>query len=114
MRRARANAGALAVALLGLSASWTTAAPQTAPTFQRAACVPHKTLTALLSIQYGETPLFRGTTPEGSVTMLFVSAARTWTIVAARPDGLSCIVDYGIALDIVPRPDKRQDASAAE
>ena len=66
---------------------------------QQPACGPHEQLVKHLTEKYGERAMFVGSTgePEKPVTVQFWAnrETRTWTIVIAREDGVSCVASSG-------------------
>lgn len=67
-----------------------------------AACGPRLHLVQQLANKYGERQVAMGLAANGQVMELFASADQEWTLVASRPDGISCIVAAGAHLTFVP------------
>lgn len=52
-----------------------------------------------LSKDFRETPMAVGMVNQSAVMEIFVSDTGTWTILATRPDGISCLVSAGEGWD---------------
>lgn len=65
-------------------------------------CAPHKEMVSLLSDKYKETPKGLGLVHGTRVVELFVSRAGTWTILATKLDGKTCIIAAGKDWEDVP------------
>lgn len=68
----------------------------------QAACAPRDQIVQELATKYGERQVVLGLAADGHVMELFAGATNEWTLVATRPDGLSCIVVVGTHLTFVP------------
>lgn len=66
------------------------------------ACAPRDQIVRELAASYGEQQVVLGLAADGHVMELFASPTREWTLVATRPDGLSCIVVVGTHLIFAP------------
>jgi len=60
-------------------------------------CLPHEAAVERLKNDYGEEPLGLGVAPQGtSVVALFLNQTTgTWTVLATRVNGISCVVASG-------------------
>lgn len=63
-------------------------------------CAEHAAVVAEL-VRYGERPAMRALTETGQVIEIFASPAGTWTAVATRPDGTSCVVALGRGFEVM-------------
>ncbi len=77
------------------------------------ACAPRQQVVSELQAQYGERQVLLGLAADGHVMELFASPAMEWTLVATRPDGLSCIVVAGSHLSFVSSPPVSKPADPA-
>ena len=66
------------------------------------ACAPREQIVGQLTTKYGERQVVLGLAANGHVMELFASPAHDWTLVATRPNGMSCIVVTGAHLSFVP------------
>ena len=63
---------------------------------QQATCMPTEELFKVLHGRFQEQPLFAGMTQQGvSIQAWGNPSGDTWTIIAVRPDGVSCAVASG-------------------
>lgn len=70
-------------------------------------CAPRDEVVALLHQRFGEAVVGRGLSAGGSLVEVYASGGGTWTIVATRPAGVSCLIAAGDAWDgAVPPPSK--------
>jgi len=60
-------------------------------------CAAHDDVASDLEMNYSETPSARGLATAGLMIEVFVSPEGTFTIVATRPDGTSCLLAAGEA-----------------
>lgn len=51
--------------------------------------------------RYDERPAMRALTERGQVIEIFASPGGTWTAVATRPDGTSCVVALGQGFEVM-------------
>lgn len=58
-------------------------------------CAPRAEIVTVLLDKLKETPLALGKTLDGSVIEVFVSQARSWTILLTSASGMSCIAAAG-------------------
>lgn len=58
-------------------------------------CAGHQTVVDRLKKVFGEVPVSEGLHSNGSMVVIFSSESGTWSIVTARPDGLSCLIATG-------------------
>ncbi|PCJ95831.1 MAG: hypothetical protein COA52_03200 [Hyphomicrobiales bacterium] len=68
---------------------------ETANTAASPSCGLHDRITSTLATQYNEVPYHRGLTPQGAMIEIFVSKARTFTVVVTIQTGMSCLVTAG-------------------
>lgn len=73
----------------------------TAQATAQSACAPRDYLVQELARKYAEQQVAIGLAAGGHVMEIFASAAEEWTLVATRPDGVSCIVATGTHLSLV-------------
>ena len=59
------------------------------------ACAPRDGIVAELAQRFKETPEANGVTPDGMLLEVFVSEARSWTILITSPKGISCLAASG-------------------
>ncbi len=86
---------------------------QSAPPAQAAQCAPRAAVLSALADKYNEAR--RGIGMAGSVVVmeLFSNAETgTWTIIATRPDGISCLVASGTEFEAVNDPAPAKGAPA--
>lgn len=70
-----------------------------------APCAPREQVVRELADTYREQRLAIGLSADGHVLELFVGPTRDWTLLATRPDGISCIVVFGSFLETtLPAP----------
>ena len=75
-------------------------------------CDDRDALLAQLRERWGEAPMAIGLTGGGRLLEVLASAdGATWTIIATRPDGRSCVLDAGTDWQS-RRPARPQDAGA--
>lgn len=72
--------------------------PPQQPT-QSALCGVRAEIISKLSKDFKEAPMAVGMVDQANVLEIFVSDVGTWTILASRPDGTSCIVSAGEGWD---------------
>lgn len=65
-------------------------------------CAPRDQIVRELADNYREQRLALGLGADGHVLELFVGPTRDWTLLATRPDGISCIVVFGSFLEMMP------------
>ena len=73
-----------------------------APARAQSACAPRASLVQDLAVKYAEQQVAMGLAAGGQVMEIFANAAQEWTLIATRPDGVSCIVATGTHLSLVP------------
>lgn len=66
-------------------------------------CGPRAEVIEHLHQKFGERPVLRASSTSGRVMELLVSEARSWTVLLAGPNGISCIADAGEAYDQIDR-----------
>jgi hypothetical protein len=59
------------------------------------ACAARDDVVNELAQRFKETPEAYGITPDGMLLEVFVSEARSWTILITSPKGISCIASAG-------------------
>ncbi len=69
----------------------------------QAACADRASLVHSLSNDYAERPNSMGLAANGTLFEIFTSEKGSWTILATRPDGVSCLVATGEGWGSVPR-----------
>lgn len=90
-----------AVAALLLALGWPPGAAA------QSVCAPRDAVVATLEKDYSEVPVSRGLSSNGAVIEVLASPSGTWTIVATRATGLTCMIAAGEGWEnLVPR-DKR-------
>jgi hypothetical protein len=83
--------GAALAALVSVSTT-----PATAQIAGGTLCHNHDSLTRTLLERYREVPVSVGIQTDGQLIQIFASGETgTWTILATRPDGVSCILSAG-------------------
>ena len=88
------NRVSLAALAVGLAAAGPAAADPAAAL--QPACQSRDDINQLLSEKFDEVPAAHGLQSNGHLIQVFASKdGTTWTIVATRPDGVSCIVALG-------------------
>lgn len=84
-------AGLAAGAGAGLALlAWAKAAEAQAPS-----CAPRQAVIDRLSDGYGESQTGSGVTRNGYLVELYQSPSGSWTLIATRPDGMSCLIAAG-------------------
>jgi hypothetical protein len=63
-----------------------------------APCGPRDQVVAELTSKFAETRVMVGLARQGHVMELYVNQGREWTLLATRPDGISCLVAAGTHL----------------
>lgn len=58
-------------------------------------CAPHEAHVDQLKGKYQETRIGLGLAGDGRVVELFISKSGTWSVLATRTDGVSCLVAAG-------------------
>ena len=66
-------------------------------------CMKAADLTAALARQFDEHPLATALGATGHLVQIHVSAAGTWTLTVARPDGIACIAAAGHDFSLLHR-----------
>jgi hypothetical protein len=90
----------IAASLLGVLAAAPAMSQQTQqPAQQSALCGVRTEIISKLSKDFKEAPMAVGMVDQTNVLEIFVSDLGTWTILATRPDGTSCIVSAGEGWD---------------
>jgi hypothetical protein len=59
------------------------------------ACGAHDEIVNELAQRFKEVPEANGVTPDGMLLEVFVSEARSWTILVTSPKGISCLAASG-------------------
>ncbi|WP_162918667.1 hypothetical protein [Taklimakanibacter deserti] len=59
------------------------------------ACAAHDDIVNELTQRFKEAPEANGLTPDGMLLEVFVSEARSWTILVTSPKGISCLAASG-------------------
>jgi hypothetical protein len=91
----RSVSGALAIALLTVSA-----AHATPP------CGAHDDQVSSLGREFGEVLQIQALSGNGTLIEMFVNPrTKTWTAMATTPDGKSCLLDAGADFQAVTKPD---------
>jgi hypothetical protein len=67
----------------------------------QSACGLRDSLVQELAGKYAEQQVAIGLAAGGHVMEIFANAAQEWTLIATRPDGVSCIVATGTHLSLV-------------
>jgi hypothetical protein len=88
-----------AMAAAALLAVMVAAGPATA---QSAACGPRPAVIQKVTEEFGETRALIGLTARGEVLELYSTIEGQWTLIATRPDGISCVIAIGSELEITP------------
>lgn len=70
------------------------------------ACGQHEDILAQLKAGYAEVVTKRGLSQRGYMFELTESADGGWTVVLTTPDGRSCAMDAGKAMETIPLPAK--------
>ncbi|MEY1554518.1 hypothetical protein AB3Y40_02695 [Yoonia sp. R2331] len=66
-------------------------------------CGPHGAVTTHLAENYNESRTMMGLAANQMVIEVFVNAETgSWTIIATRPDGVTCLVASGSNADVIP------------
>jgi hypothetical protein len=66
-------------------------------------CGARAEVTHWLSLHFDEAPLARGVQGDGRLFELYAArAGATWTIVITDAEGVSCIVNEGTSLEVLP------------
>src|SRR4051812_29873030 len=60
-------------------------------------CVDRTQRVGTLNAIYGESLVARGLSKAGLLMEIYVAPTGTWTIIATTPNGISCLVDNGVA-----------------
>jgi len=97
------------LAVLVASGAMAASAPALAAGSQ---CAAHSDMIALLAKRYKEVPTAVGLVNENRVVQVFVSQAGTWTIIATKPDGDTCIIAAGKDWEEVPASMQSLDPAA--
>ena len=92
-----AIAGGVAIAGVTLLGSLATAGdkPHDQARAATALCGERTAIIGTLSSDFAESPSSSGITDAGALVELFTSLRGSWTIIATRPDGVSCLVASG-------------------
>jgi len=65
-------------------------------------CLPLPTVIEGLADAAGEAPAVRGLTPQGNIVTLWSNPITgTWTLTVTAPDGRTCLIGAGIALETI-------------
>ena len=72
------------------------------PAKGQGACAPREQIIQELAVNFNERQVALGLAADGHVLELFAGPGKEWTLIATRPDGLSCIVVAGTHLSIIP------------
>lgn len=93
--------GLIAASLLGIVVAGPAMSqqPTQQPAQQSALCGVRTEIISKLSKDFKEAPMAVGMVDQTNVLEIFVSDVGTWTILATRPDGTSCIVSAGEGWD---------------
>jgi len=67
-------------------------------------CADRQSLVNDLTTKYHESQQIVAMTPEGLFIEIFSSAGGAWTLLATRPDGVSCVFAYGQSFEIIAEP----------
>ncbi|MGE0238105.1 MAG: hypothetical protein AB7F09_08455 [Parvibaculaceae bacterium] len=59
------------------------------------ACAPRADVVNELTLRFKEAPEANGIMPDGMLLEVFVSEARSWTILITSPKGISCLAATG-------------------
>jgi hypothetical protein len=74
------------------------------PAAAQAACGTHSEVVKTLDKEFGEQPVAVGLSSVGTIIQVFTGRdGNTWTIVATRPNGLTCLVAIGEAWQSLPK-----------
>lgn len=76
-------------------------------------CGPHDRVTTHLAERFGEARQMIGLATNRLVVEIYASSdTGTWTIIATRPDGVTCLVASGTDADVTPQPLPNTDPDA--
>ena len=64
-------------------------------TLARQVCGPRVDMLAGLARVHGERPIAVGLASDGTVVEILSSNTGSWTVLFTRPDGRTCVIDYG-------------------
>lgn len=93
--RRRKSPFARAAFLLGLTAMLGSVVPAVPAAAQsQPACAPRERMVRNLAA-YGEIPVASGLMGNGALIEILTSPSGTWSIIATRPDGTSCLIVVG-------------------
>lgn len=68
-------------------------------------CAPRETILQKLRHTYNERRVAIGLSADNSAIEMFASSTGSWTLIASRPDGITCILSFGQAFELdQPRP----------
>jgi hypothetical protein len=65
-------------------------------------CAPRPQVVQELDEIFHESQVAVGLTANGEMLELFASPTRSWTLLATRPDGITCVVVFGSGLETMP------------
>jgi hypothetical protein len=75
------------------------------PARAQAVCGERAELVRRLAAEFAEVPVGRGLSADGRMVEVFASPEGSWTLVATRPDGQTCLAAAGEAWEAVaPEP----------
>lgn len=101
--------GAAILTLMILLAVWQATRP--APAAAQPPCGAHAEIAKQLGDRFAERPIATGLSSEGAVMQVFASRdGLTWTLVATRPDGTSCLIVSGESLQLLKIAIRGRDA----
>ena len=66
-------------------------------------CAPRDRLVEALGETFGESTRGLGLSDTGNVIEVWTSAEGSWSLVVNRPDGTSCLADFGQGWALVPQ-----------
>lgn len=103
------SVGAAILTLMILLAVWHATRP--VPAAAQPPCGAHAEIVKQLGDRFAEHPIATGLSSEGAVMQVFASKdGLTWSLVATRPDGTSCLVASGESLQLLKITVRGSDA----
>lgn len=92
-----------AVLSLGLLAAPVAAQDSEAEPGAQGQCAPRDRIVEALGGTFNESPRGLGLSDTGNVIEVWTSTGGSWSVVVNRPDGTSCLADFGQAWALVPQ-----------
>ena len=81
------------------------AAPAIAQEAAQPQCAPRDQLTGALTERFGESLASVGLSDAGAAIEMWSSPHGSWSLVISRPDGISCLADFGQGWTVIPQGD---------